>query len=44
MTTPDYRKGHKKFWRMKIENVFWEKVKFGQFSTESEKIRKLGEI
>jgi len=30
------KKGHQKFWLMKIEKLFWEMVKFGKLSTKSE--------
>src|SRR6218665_4011912 len=30
------KKGHQKFWRMKIQNVLWGKVKFEKFSMEFE--------
>ena len=36
------KNGHEKFWRMKIEKYFWEKVKLGKFSTESEKFVEIG--
>ena len=38
------KKGHQKFWRMKIKFFWLEKVKLGTFSTESEKILKSREF
>src|SRR6218665_123295 len=36
------KKGHQKFWRMKIEKFLGKKEKFGKFSTESENFSKIG--
>src|SRR6218665_3355371 len=39
------KKGHQKFWWMKIKKFFWETVKLGKFSTESDKfVGNRGEI
>ena len=38
------KKGHQKFWRMKIEIFLLEKVKLGTFSTKSEKNYEMGEF